>query len=287
MPGEDDWTGQTMSLWWVLAGLGCVAIVALALSSQMDKQPVPKRIEEPVRTQFKDSLESVPIRELVETSQDLVPVVTGLLETVEEQSEEMARAVRGGEKTVRLMEDWHRRLPRSAPFNPELTMKMHAATLKGTGYLIMEGFRKDHTRMTAYFLQEDGRYVLDWQASVGYSEVLPAEVAELDGEDSLLMRVQAAPATFYAGPFTEEEYQCYSLSHLDPAVWVWGYARRSSLANVGLQMTVRARSLGGTDRRATIRVRKGPEGGRPNQVEVVDFLHVDWLSPVEEDDSGR
>jgi hypothetical protein len=62
---------------------------------------------------------------------------------------------------------------------------------------------------------------------------------------------------------------------------VWAFAKRRSVVDRQLITSYIAPDLDGTQRRATVRVRKGPEGARANQLEIVEFLHTDWFTPNE------
>jgi hypothetical protein len=93
------------------------------------------------------------------------------------------------------------------------------------------------------------------------------------------MRVVLSMSDFYTDQFSEEEYRCYSFHHQDPGEFVWGFAKRGSLVDLSLQASFYSPDLVGIEGRVTIRIRKGPAGARANQVEIVEFLHTDWLTP--------
>ncbi len=94
------------------------------------------------------------------------------------------------------------------------------------------------------------------------------------------MRGVILPSNFYTPIFPEEEYQCYTVHHRDPGEFVWAFARRSSEANKRAMGHFGNQAVKATQGRATIRVRKGPEGARLNQLELVEFVNSDWFIPT-------
>ena len=61
---------------------------------------------------------------------------------------------------------------------------------------------------------------------------------------------------------------------------MWLFARRSSEANKRIVSNFSRRVTQGTLGRVTVRVRKGPEGARANQLELVEFVNSDWFVPL-------
>jgi hypothetical protein len=127
---------------------------------------------------------------------------------------------------------------------------------------------------------------LDWEASEGFSEILPQKVPALRDREPRMMRVMINGSNFYTDIFPEERFQCYTLQHLDPAEYVWAYAERESEVDFKLRRRVMQQTPWGKQRRAVVTVRRGPEGSRPNQVEVLDLLYGDWIVPSTSDSDG-
>ena len=150
----------------------------------------------------------------------------------------------------------------------------------------MAGLDKEHLESVAYFVSDNGEFKFDWEASEGYSELLPGEEEKLSDNEPKLMRAIVRPSTFYTPQFPEEKFQSYMLHHRDPGQFVWAFALRSSEANTKLRsfFDIALRSLPSTRFRVTVRVRKGPEGARANQLEIVEYLHPDWFTPEEAPD---
>jgi hypothetical protein len=278
--GEDAWTGgQIMSMWWVLAGLGCLIVVGIVFWSIGSSKPGEKVVQ-PTRVKITQNLDKIPIAEFVINAGEIMPKVTELLEVaLSAEDASFAESIRGGEQSAERWRSWKARNPESARHHPEVRRQLHAAAASGSGYLVLVGLGADHLAAVAYFVKEGDAFKYDWEASEGYSELLPNEVEQLADAEPKLMRVVVSRSDFYTSHFPEEEYTAYSLHHQDPGKFIWAFAKRTSLANQKLIASYLARDLPGTQNRATVMVRKGPEGARANQLEIVEFLHTDWFTP--------
>lgn len=279
--GEDAWTGQRTSLWWVLVGLGCVAVLAystwVATTSAGRGEPL---ADPPERNELRDDIEGVPIADFVKSSAELLPVIRSLLADLEgAEGEELAGLLRGGAASLQRQKEWRASRAVAVRCNPVARCELHAAAVGQTGYLLMTGLDKDYLPAVAYFVQEDGKYKFDWEASEGFSEVLPSGVGRLVDDEPRLMRVVLEPKFFYTVQFPEKSYRCYALHRHDEGEFIWAFAKRDSAVDRSMLKCYFAAELVGLDRRATVRVRKGPEGARQNEVQVVEFLHSDWLAP--------
>jgi hypothetical protein len=193
---------------------------------------------------------------------------------------ELAKFIRGGEESRLRRLAWAERKPVPVRHYPLSKRQLHAASARKYAYLIMVGLDSNHLRAVAYFTKEGDSFKYDWEASEGYSEILPGEVDQLTGEESKLMRCIVKPSNFYTPSFPEEEFQGYTLHHSDPGEFVWAFARRSSESNKSIMSHFNGRVFMDTVGRVTVRVAKGPEGARSNQLEIVEFVHIDWFAPT-------
>lgn len=270
-----------MSLWWVLAGLLCFVIVAIFMSNTFFSTSTADKMEAPKRNKVEADFADIPIAEFVANSAEILPEVGALLEAAEEaEGAEFFKFVRGGEESMERRKAWLGRDLKPARGYPKIRRQLHAAAVGKSAYLILAGLDSDYLAAVAYFIEEDGEFKYDWEASEGYSEVLPTEAKDLIEGEPKLMRAILTPAQFYTDLFLEKEYQAWALHHQDPGEFVWAYAKRSSKANQKLMLSYEAPDLGGTEHRVTVKVQRGPEGARANQVEVVEFIHTDWFTTV-------
>lgn len=150
----------------------------------------------------------------------------------------------------------------------------------GNPYLMLMGLDKDYVAAVAYFTTDAaGSFKYDWEASEGYSELLPGEEGQLVSKDPQLMRGIVTPSTFYPPAFPELEFQCYVIHHRDAGNFIWAFARRGSEANKRMRGHFSLRMTELTRGRVTVRVQQGPEGARANQLELVEFVNSDWFIP--------
>ena len=241
-----------------------------------------EKAEGPKRPVMKDGLEKNPIADFVTGAGQILPEVSVLLEKVASISdEELPGFIRGGMKSMENRRDWIARKAKGARHHPIAKRQLHATELGKTAYLILLGLDSNHLSAIAYFVKEDGEFKYDWEASEGYSDLLPNEVDQLADDEPKLMRVVVSLSNYYTLQFTEAEYRAYSLHHQDPGEFVWAFAKRGSAVDQRLMASYLSPDLDGTQHRATVQVRKGPEGARANQLEIVEFLHTDWFTPNE------
>ena len=279
---EADWMGShVMSLWWVLAGLLCIVVLGVFLSRSFDIPVNPPSLEEPDRLTMIEGLSDDPIAEFVARGDEILPKIADLLEKVNSaEGPELAKFIRGGEESRLRRLAWLERKAVPARHYPITKRELRAASSGKYAYLIVVGLGPNYLQAVAYFTKEDDSFKYDWEASEGYSEILPGETDQLTGEESKLMRCIILPSNFYTPSFPEEEFQGFTLHHSDPGEFVWAFARRSSEGNKGIVSHFSGGAFPGTAGRVAIRVRKGPEGARSNQVEIVEFVHGDWFTPT-------
>lgn len=285
---EEAWAGtDNASLWWVLAGLVCIGVIAIFMAQFFNADSQGEQITGPKRTEVVVDGKPTPISDFVERSAELLPVLQGMLDQVVAADQagddaKLAELLRGGEEGVALRKKWRARQPPIARHHPVHDRQLHAAAIGDSGYLVLAGRNAEHLSAIAYFVQEDGEYKFDWAASEGYSELLPTEADGLNDNEPRLIRGVINGSILYTPQFPEEKYRCYTIHHQDPNKYLWAFAERKSELDYKLLMSFRAPDLGGTKGRVTLKVRKGPEGARPNQVEIVEFLQTDWVLPTKQ-----
>jgi len=279
---EADWMGgQVMSLWWVLAGALCIVVLLVFLSGSFNTPVNPTSLEEPNRMTMNEDLSDDPLAEFVAPDSEILPELEDLLEKVNSaEGPELVKFIRGGEESRLRRVAWLERKPVPARHYPFRRRQLRAASSGKYAYLLVVGLDPDYLEAVAYFAKEGDSFRYDWEASEGYSEILPGETDQLASEESKLMRCIAMPSNFYTPSFLEEEFQGYTLHHSDPGEFVWAFARRSSEGNKKIMSHFSGRVFMATVGRVTVRVRKGPEGAPSNQVEIVEFVHSDWFTPM-------
>lgn len=186
-------------------------------------------------------------------------------------------------------------------------------------YLILKTRDQEYLPFRVYFTCEEGELKLDWAATTAWSKVslrairsaaekkggpiteeqLHAGVVEASGlspsskpelpteiyTDSVLVRCMIRKRDeFYAGPYNDLDHSAYMLLSADKMHHMWGYALRGSDLDLALRaildhgsFVVRLKK----DKRVTLRVKVNPKSAFPSQVELVELVNLEWVTPIE------
>lgn len=285
---EAQWEGREWSsLWWLGAGFLCLLMVGVSVFLVVGRGGGETRARtsggglKPGRAApdvIDIPYEDLPIADFVARSAELLPKVRSVLMR-SESGEGGSELLRGGEASLRRRNAWRERCPQPAPFREEGLHEIHASGNNRFAYLVLTGEREDFSFVEAYFVKDEDRMLFDWEATEGYSEVLPAEVEVLEDGTPRMMRAVIGLSSFYTDVYPEETYRCYTLHHDDPGEWLWAYADRSSEVDVRLLTHMASRDPLGRSRRVTVRIAKRVGGSRANQVEIQEMLFGGWIAP--------
>lgn len=270
--------GTRVNLAWVTAGAVTLVVLGVLLGRADRNREPAVRVVEPERFQSQTLLSETAMADLLTMGREVLPRMTELLLIAQGDPAEAAPALAGGEYSAALMADWRKRVGPVSPIKEDGIVAMSAAVLEGNAYLVVSGLRNDYSKYLAYFVEKEGELVIDWRATVGFSEVLPNEVADMPTDKSLLMRAIALPSSFYTLAYPESDYACYLLSHIDREEYAWGYVRRDSVVHDQLDGALKAPLTRPADNRVTLTVRKGRGDGLPNQLVIDEVVGADWLS---------
>lgn len=147
------------------------------------------------------------------------------------------------------------------------------------GYL--GGFYPDITAFHYYFVRENDRVVIDWEASTGYSQTRFEDLVKNQGDGGAVRGI-LAPADLYTVSLPEADYQCYRLGSPNQELSVWGYVKRDTpaaeqLAQLFVQGAIPREIF--TEYPITVSLAKAPADSLPNQWLITEMLHIDWISP--------
>ena len=87
---------------------------------------------------------------------------------------------------------------------------------------------------------------------------------------------------FYAGVYNDEDHSAYLLLSKDATHSMWGYVKRDSKLDEELRRLLdHGRFVLDLKKnlRVTLHLRRGKVGALPNQLEIVDLIHPDWVTP--------
>lgn len=280
---EWGWGQYHGSLWWVLAGLSCIGLLGFYLYTAVTPRAEGKPLPSPYRPPPLSGIEGSPIEMLVNQSAELLPVLADLVAKAQAPTGKgSADLFRGGEEGRTKRRDWNQRVEKPADFDLSAPHQLHASVVAKTPYLYLKGTRLDHTPGSIYFVEEEGRYLIDWEATEGYSEVLPQEVADLADREPRLMRCLLMETVFHrAEGYPEDAFLCVTLHHRDRNTFLWAYAPMGSSQEKLITEYLTRKPAGVSERPVTLKVRKGAVSGTGNQVEIVEFHHWEWVAPEE------
>ncbi len=147
------------------------------------------------------------------------------------------------------------------------------------GYL--GGLLPDITPFHFYFVRQDGRIVLDWEASTAFSETPFAELSKGQGTGGITRGI-ISPADLYTFSLTEADYQCFRIMAADQQSSIWAYAKRKTplveqLSGLFIQGAIPREMF--NEYPITVRLEKAPADSLPNQWVITEMLHIDWISP--------
>lgn len=151
----------------------------------------------------------------------------------------------------------------------------------GLTYGLLKATLPDYSNFEAYFVIQDDKLVLDWEASIAFGTADFGELAQKRG-DSSEIRAWVSNAGFYTLAFPEEEFQCHQLLSPGKQQSIWAYSRRGSDA----ESLINTRLKGGyilqnetESMKATLRLEAGSAEALPNQWLIGELLHKDWIAP--------
>jgi hypothetical protein len=186
-----------------------------------------------------------------------------------------------------------------------------------TAYLILNARDHDYLPFRAYFTRENGELKLDWAATTAWSEVslqtirqtaqrLGGPVNEAQRKAGVVALSQLSPAVksvlpdkihtdsvfircqirkkeeFYAGPYNDQEHSAYMLLSADQMHHMWGYAPKGSELDLKLKALLDHGSFVVAlkkDQRVILRVRMNKKDALPSQLELVELITPEWVTP--------
>ena len=150
-----------------------------------------------------------------------------------------------------------------------------------TGFLILEGLRKDQSPFRAYFVNSEQGLRMDWAASTAWGEVPPADLFSAVEQREVMIRCILDKQPHYDSK-VDEQRSWFLVVLPGSEKQVWGFAPSGSpvdrellaLFNFGDFILDRQEDV-----RAVIRVGNGKGDLKENQVEIIELLAGEWVLP--------
>ena len=148
-------------------------------------------------------------------------------------------------------------------------------------FACLSGPMPDLSAFQYYFLRQDGKLLIDWEASTGYGFLSFKELAK-GGNHAGVIRAEVSVSDMYTFTVPDDQYVCLRMMGPDRETLLWGYLKRGSAAEQQMRRLFEPGPIireKGYLYRVTIRIEPAPADSLPNQWIISDFLHIDWLNP--------
>jgi hypothetical protein len=279
---EPDWGVETearSSGLWLLLGAASLAVVLLGAGALLLRPgnppapsasgPVPKAAEDPLKW-YRENPDLADSQ-----SEALLEAFVGAT-TVEE----VLDLVRERHRVEPLLRERWQPLA-SALRSVQPNMERGFAALGGVAFFLITAELEDFRKLRVYFVRENGKMKLDWEASVAHSPLAVAEMANSPGLRNVKLRciIEAQPISIPSYPGSE--YNGYLLAVPGYQKPLWGLAKIGSEVDEALLDSLdRGRFLLDlkTSERVTVEVEEAP-GAPSNYLLISKLNHVEWVAP--------
>lgn len=143
------------------------------------------------------------------------------------------------------------------------------------------GMMPDFTPFAMYFVSENGKVLIDWEASTGYGESSFTELNAGTGKGGLI-RGLISQGDLYTSNFPEADFRCFRMKSPDRETIVWLYTLRKSKEEEFITKYFTPGAIPGevfAEFPITLRVDPPQQGSLKNQWMIREVLHIDWISP--------
>jgi hypothetical protein len=154
------------------------------------------------------------------------------------------------------------------------------------GYVVVSGQREDFQPFSAYFVEEGGELLLDWDATTHWCEVPFAEFVEEKSPSVALIRGIIEKKPTYDSVIGGISYSGYLLTSHDGSEFIFCYlpldSDKQRLDDDRIKTILNYKRFVGpllSDLPITLRVRFGDGKGGGKRFEIVDLVHDKWVRP--------
>lgn len=173
-------------------------------------------------------------------------------------------------------------------WTPQVVYSSEMSGAKKRGYLEISGVCADRSPYTAYFVLEDNKVQLDWDATVGWSEMPIGKLNQEKPRKQMLVRCRVSKNPSFDQDFGKTSYSGFVLAGEVPDEFLFAYIDLDTARGRAIDRDLRLLLNYGsfvTDEppkksvRATLRVVFREEVGEEGVFEIVEYLHDGWVSP--------
>jgi hypothetical protein len=208
-------------------------------------------------------------------------------------------AAKNFRERAELVRDWERVAPMMEAFyttNPDGVIDFRPPSdgwkmAPYKSFLLAQVEREDFSMDSiAVELQDDGRFLVDWESFVGYCEIPWGEIEERKSTSPFLVRAKASVGSYFNYGYKDTEWACIQLEDEGNTSTLYGYVRHDSPVLDDLKEVMTPRGT------MHLTLRLAHPGGKKaaNQFLVKEFVAKGWvfsndsvLSPDQEESSGE
>lgn len=286
---SEEWGDKATKSWkWMIWGSGAAAVVvvvSLILQAKLGGG------QESTRTSMIETLRVVddtpkaddPVKEFTDRNDE---VVDGMREALTKYAtaktpEEAVPWIRNGEALKPLLAEHWKAWDVPAGWIPEENPVLAFSSVGKRAFSMMMGSMPDFSTYRVFFVQEDGRMKVDWEATTGFNDRTNAELADRSVKDATI-RATVGPVSFYTPAYPEDRYRSFRLFLADGVSAVWGYVEKGSRDENLIAREVDSGVIlgrGQSEQLFRLKLVRGEEGALPSQWKIAGVLHKNWLEP--------
>lgn len=175
---------------------------------------------------------------------------------------------------------------KDAPWSLPTIVAEGDSSSRERGVLVLNLTKENQDEFSAFFVYENGKLLLDWDATTAWSEVSWSEIRSSQPRDAQVLRARVTKKASYDSKNGGVDLSGYLLSSDDGSEFIFAFIPLDSEENRRKDQALRkllnygqiATKLKG-DMRVTVTVRYGEESDRRQNFEIVDYLHEGWVKP--------
>lgn len=149
-------------------------------------------------------------------------------------------------------------------------------------YLWLTGTNQDQSPFHCFFIHQNGRFVVDWEATSQLGDTKLSTLSQFPTEAEITLRITLAASPYYLPNLSEKDYESYKITSSHDDTILWGYAVRNSPVHQKITELLRSDALiveSVPAARATIKLKRIDSIAGKNRFFLTEMLHKDWVMP--------
>lgn len=149
-------------------------------------------------------------------------------------------------------------------------------------FLWLTGLNEDQSAFHCFFVYQDNRFVVDWEATTQLGDTSLSTLANFPTEAEITMRITLSASPYYLPTLSEKDYESYKITSSSDDTILWGYVARNSAAHQQITELLRSDAFlveTVPSARAIIKLKKIDSIAGKNRFFITEMLHKDWVIP--------